>query len=142
MEAQNVFQNWTINPSQNIVIGENPLYDAPNWPGGTGQTIVIGKVTVTNANQNFQGSPKVQTFPLANIDTMRDNLMSASLATAYTFDSSINLEPYSLPLQSYLISSGPPIVRQYSTQFSQEGLPVRTYASDLFNNWIKTEWIS
>jgi hypothetical protein len=30
---------------------------------------------------------------------------------------------------------------KYSMQFSQEGLGIKTYQSDLFNNWISTEWI-
>ena len=31
--------------------------------------------------------------------------------------------------------------KMYSMQFNQEGLAVKTYQSDLFNNWINTEWI-
>ena len=29
----------------------------------------------------------------------------------------------------------------YSIQFNQEGLLLKTYQSDLFNNWVNTDWI-
>ena len=31
--------------------------------------------------------------------------------------------------------------KKYAMQFTQEGLGLKTYQSDLFNNWIDTDWI-
>lgn len=75
-------------------------------------------------------------FDLANIDTMKENILKHDGATAFIIND-ISVEPYNAPMQ--LITgtqkSG------YATVFSQEALAIKTYQSDLFNNWINTEWI-
>lgn len=82
--------------------------------------------------------PKVVTFPLENIDNMRQYLLekSSKLGPVYINDFSTygvqNPEPY-----NYLYEGGnyPAIVN------TQEGLGIKTYQSDMFNNWVSTEWI-
>lgn len=78
--------------------------------------------------------PTIRTFPLSNIDTMRQNLLSHVVEGAYVIDNTA-LEPYGWPLGRNTVS------KKYSAQFPQEGLALKTYQSDLFNNWISTEWI-
>ena len=46
-------------------------------------------------------------------------------------------KPYTYLLESW----GSAENIQYSKEFSQEGLAVKTYQSDIFNNWIDTEFI-
>jgi hypothetical protein len=46
-----------------------------------------------------------------------------------------SLKPYSFPLGQSGSSNN------YFAQTNQEGLGLKTYQSDLFNNWISTEWI-
>jgi hypothetical protein len=46
------------------------------------------------------------------------------------------IEPYNLPLQKGNYTPKP-----YSATSKMEGLLLKTYQSDLFNNWISTEWI-
>lgn len=79
--------------------------------------------------------PRIKTFPLVNIDMMREQILTQTLNSGggilINHDS---IEPYSLPLQKG--DSG-----KYSMQSTQEGLALKTYQSDLFNNWIQTEWI-
>ena len=64
-----------------------------------------------------------------------DILMAVKNTTPFTIDST-SIEPYSLPLQK-----GDYTPKPYSVLSSQEGLLLKTYQSDLFNNWISTEWI-
>jgi len=81
------------------------------------------------------GKPQLSTFPLTNIDDMRESILTATTSPfAYLIDGNTPA-PY-----------GPPL--QYDTQTlktslksTQEGLGIKTYQSDLFNNWISTEWI-
>ncbi|AXH73246.1 MAG: major capsid protein [Microviridae sp.] len=83
-----------------------------------------------NANDLQQLQPEVTTFPLTNIDNMRMALLAAGN------DFSIN-DPGIAPYRYlYEINSG-----RYNVLSSQEGLGIKTYNSDLFNNWISTEWI-
>lgn len=77
---------------------------------------------------------RIFSFPLANIDLMRENILTATkVATPFTINVS-TIAPYGLPMETI---NG---VRAMTT--SQEGLFLKTYQSDVFNNWVKTEWIS
>lgn len=80
-------------------------------------------------------APVVTAFPLANIDTMRKNLLAdVNNAGAYLV-SDASISPYGLSMGK--IGTTP----NYYAQKNQEGLALKTYQSDLFNNWISTEWI-
>lgn len=74
-------------------------------------------------------------FPLENIDKMREEiLMHVQEPTAFEITKN-SIIPYGLPLQ---VGNTP---NSYCKLSPLEGLPLKTYQSDLFNNWIKTEWI-
>ncbi len=76
-------------------------------------------------------------FNLDNIDTMRDNILQYPFASGeYVIENTAD-EPYGLPMQGLTVDTE----QRYSTQYTQEGLGLKTYQSDLFNNWISTEWI-
>jgi hypothetical protein len=78
--------------------------------------------------------PQIVTFPLANIDTMREEILSNVFdPNAFDINSSSNA-PYGLPLRKG--TNG-----KWCKTSPQEGLGLKTYQSDLFNNWISTEWI-
>lgn len=86
--------------------------------------------------QNPEGNrkPQLYSFPLVNIDTMRENILTATkIASAFIIDKN-SIEPYNLPMKL----EGD----IWSKNTSQEGLFIKTYQSDIFNNWLKTEWIS
>lgn len=77
--------------------------------------------------------PKIVTFPLKNIDEMNlDILADVKNASAFEITNG-SIEPYNLPLKKY--------GNLYSKLTNQEGLAVKTYKSDKFNNWLDTEWI-
>ena len=77
--------------------------------------------------------PRVATFPLENIDTMRRNLLAFQSTTAPFEINDQNLEPY-----KWLYEQPEYIPNLLSTQ---EGLALKTYQSDLFNNWLDTTYI-
>ncbi|UOF80758.1 major capsid protein [Microviridae sp.] len=80
----------------------------------------------------------IETFDLENIDTMRQNLLSHFADTPYLIDNATNA-PYGLPFEEYEYTTGK---TRTSVQWNQEGLALKTYQSDLFNNWLDTEWIT
>ena len=101
----------------------------------------LGAIWVENwryrkASDMPQVKPEVVTFPLEDIDLMREKILG--------FNSKVT--PFDVKAQSvgtdypgkYLfeINDGRPNLLN-----SQEGLLVKTYQSDLFNNWLETEWI-
>jgi len=85
--------------------------------------------TVTEA----QDVTELVSFPLANIDEMTMDLLSTVRATAPIIISDTTRAPYGLSLKK---ENG-----VYCKLGTQEGLAVKTYQSDKFNNWIDTEWI-
>lgn len=76
----------------------------------------------------------IKTFELSQIDLMRENILSQTKNTEpYIIDKN-GIEPYSLGLKP--MTNGNP-----TAQMSMEGLLLKTYQSDLYNNWLSTEWI-
>ena len=96
----------------------------------------INQLDVDNTIGNGQGEPQLEEFPLDNIDTMRMNILAdVASANAYIVDQDTDA-PYGLGLGK----DGGDWANAYK-KASQEGLGIKTYQSDLFNNWISTEWI-
>lgn len=82
--------------------------------------------------------PKIKTFPLKNLDDMRENiLIYTKQSSPFTISKNTNLEPYNLPL----LELGSGTNKTWAKLTTQEGLAIKTYQSDLFNNWMQTEWI-
>jgi len=79
----------------------------------------------------YTGEPGLETFPLENIDTMRDLILNGGNGSVQITDTSI--EPYGFLCQN---SNG-----VNNMEVTMEGLGIKTYQSDIFNNWINTAWI-
>lgn len=78
------------------------------------------------------GGGKLSTFKIAEVDLIREKILQAPTNIPYNLSgSAISLmTKFSQRTNNYL-----------NTTFPQFGLCVKTYQSDLFNNWINTEWI-
>lgn len=81
-------------------------------------------------NEVQQGPISVTTFDLVNLDTMRNEILSAAGSSTPVNIGSIGIQPWDLILQS-----------NNALLSSQEGLACKTYLSDLYNNWLNTEVI-
>lgn len=77
----------------------------------------------------------LQSFPLENIDKMREEILATPKSTEFVFPtiSNGNYAPYNF--------HGQTIDNKKGYEFSQAGLGIKTYLSDRFNNWLSTEWI-
>lgn len=78
------------------------------------------------------GGGKLSTFKIMEVDLIREKILQAPTNAPYDLsDSGINLmTKFSQRTNGYL-----------NTAFPQFGLCVKTYQSDLFNNWVNTEWV-
>lgn len=95
--------------------------------------------TIENTIEITNGRPQLTEFPLDNIDDMRMDILEAVRDTT-AFEVNENSQtPYGLGLGN--IGSKTAGTAEYYKTNSQEGLGIKTYQSDLFNNWISTEWI-
>lgn len=78
------------------------------------------------------GGGKLSTFKIAEVDLIREKILQAPTNVPYDLSTSAIelMTKFKNRTNSYL-----------NTTFPQFGLCVKTYQSDLFNNWINTEWI-
>lgn len=89
-------------------------------------------------NEEVVERPNITTFPLENIDNMRNLIMTQNHTSNLIIDHN-DQAPYGLALSRWEIPASN--VVKYSKTTPQEGLALKTYQSDLFNNWMNTEWI-
>jgi hypothetical protein len=94
----------------------------------------LAEYDTTGSLPNYTEEPELGSFPLANIDNMRTKILTSAGSAGRVFITSADDAPYGPPLRG--TATG-----QRCTTFPQEGLAIKTYQSDLFNNWIQTEWI-
>lgn len=119
----------------------------PNWTDtGTsidgyigGNNMYMGRAILnwdySDSTTALATEPRVQTFDLENIDTMRSNILGFnSKTTPFVLNTDGDITPY-----NYLWAqpNGMPNIL-----CSQEGLGLKTYQSDLFNNWLDTAWMN
>jgi hypothetical protein len=88
---------------------------------------------INNTVPTGEGAPQLIEFPLENIDNMRMDILADVKSNAPFKIKDTTYAPYGLGLKK--------ISGKFSKTSSQEGLGIKTYQSDLFNNWISTEWI-
>lgn len=119
-----------ITCSNQLISGVSLDFD--QWPEGMPY---LDKNIVLNA------VPQLISFALTNIDDMRMDILSdVKSTTAYQIKGSGSgtLAPAPYNYCSNIYNS---ITDKYSILSTQQGLGIKTYQSDLFNNWISTEWI-
>lgn len=90
-------------------------------------------IGVQKIQHSFSGI-NIHEFPLENLDEMRKDIL-ADIKNPNAFKiTDETYSPYGRPLRNvgdYKIAS----------IYEQEGLALKTYQSDIFNNWLSTEWI-
>jgi len=106
--------------------------------------VEVGAVEWDVPNQNVpplggEENPQIniEEFPLSNIDDMRTAILQWPYASGEFVIDVGSPAPYGLPMTQL----GAGAEATYSMQYSQEGLGLKTYQSDLFNNWLNTDWI-
>jgi len=104
------------------------IYDFTRW--GERQ---VSFWTYRSADEQPIQPITVATFDLDQIDTMRERILAHSVNNTPFNINAQNLEPFSLALQGG--------DNFHSKEYSQEGLGLKTYQSDIFNNWLSTEWL-
>lgn len=115
-------------PTSNLTITDFFIQDEPVAPNNP------------DDKQNIQ----IKDFDLEHIDLMRKRLLrwkQEDVAPIIGWDNpgdeSLALYPYSAHRFTVPASLG----TKFAVAFPQESLALKTYQSDLFNNWITTEWI-
>lgn len=90
-------------------------------------------INVSASKKPNETELQLETFDLSNIDEMREAILAAPKGTPFDIGS-VDLAPYNANGEAW--SDGKP-----GCYHTMAGLPVKTYMSDRFNNWLSTEWI-
>lgn len=133
-EASELTVTWFDAASETSKIG-HPT-DFGTWNKSTGKWTVKMPATTVGILMSITPKNRVQlkTYPLEDIDTLRDNILTTKGNVVFnaTGDNSIPL------LKSFAerLPTG-----KLNTTSVQYGLCLKTYNSDLLQNWVNTEWI-
>lgn len=125
--VQQIFKNFN-----HSVIGGNSQVVATGLNTGYNNFNIVKFRWATEAESRVT-EPKLTAFPLSNLDDIKMDVL-ADIKSTTSFKLTKNSPaPFGLALKN--------IGTSYSKQYSQEGLGIKTYNSDYFNNWLDTEWI-
>ena len=126
-----LFNNVVVNEVNTP--GSAVLYEvvATDYVGPIGQADWSVGTDVKNEVPAGAGLPELVEFPLSNIDDMRMDILEAVRQVIPFTINHASQSPYSLVLKED--------DDYFYCRSSQEGLGIKTYQSDLFNNWISTE---
>lgn len=136
-----IFNTADWGPLNADQIINNWVYDIPNstltgtYIEGQYGLLVVRNWKYKESTDINQGTVQLESFPLTNIDDMRNAILAYQSETVPFSISPITggITPY-----IWLAEENNNVPNSLS---SQEGLGIKTYQSDLFNNWIQTEWI-
>ncbi len=134
-----LFQNVQFNGVEGTFYNQ---VSASQWIGPLGNITItgVGQEDVLNVISVGDGAPRLQGFDLENIDEMREKILSAVGNSAAVEVDYNTFAPYGLGLDTTAGVGSGDWSKPYCTS-NQEGLAIKTYQSDLFNNWISTRWI-
>jgi len=136
VKATDIFDNVVVSQVTTLLpdVVYSIAYTGYNQTRGTAQVFEGDSSEVENTVAEGEGQPQLVEFALDNIDDMRMDILEAVRDTTAFEVTNSSEAPYGLGLGSYGAAG-------YYSTLNQEGLGIKTYQSDLFNNWISTEWI-
>lgn len=128
-----VFENIDLKLTAPMrIYGTNPT------PQFVDKSVWYDGYTLSNAGEVDKNSPpELVTFPLSQIDDMKETLLSYN---EVIIDASTPA-PYGLLFERNSPDPGDEYLTAFSKQFSQEGLGIVPYKSDIYNNWMNKTWI-
>jgi len=161
--------NFTISRSASMIFYYPVGNDKPNWNEiklnfTNGETRTVSEVftqqaivaspalLVSNSKREYSAwkvanwgyieesgirPPSIVTFPLSNLDDIKMDILAAVKSTSAFEINATTQAPFGIALTAYHVQNR----TIWSKLSSQEGLALKTYQSDLFNNWLNTEYI-
>jgi hypothetical protein len=133
-EAKDLTITWFNAATQKTNTGKPT--DFGTWSKGAGKWTIKMPETTVGVLMSITPNDRVKlkTYPLEDIDTLRDNILTTK--GNVTFNVTGN---DSIPLLKSFAERLPS--KKLNTTSVQYGLCLKTYNSDLLQNWINTEWI-
>ena len=96
-------------------------------------------LSIESTVTEYKARPTVEAFPLRYLDEMRKAILQHSGSSPFVINR-FGLAPYSLPLRR-IDPDNTEDPSPLCCSLTQEGLGLKTYQSDIFNNWLRNEWV-
>jgi hypothetical protein len=133
-KAKELFKTWTWDADTETLTGSDGTIEN-SWYGPWGTYYID-----TTINTENDVEPQLVEFPLSDIDNKRLSILKDDGNAPYYIDAAADIDNvYGKPLFRWYASEEDKWY--FSCKANQEGLLIKTYQSDLFNNWMSTEWI-
>lgn len=137
----NTIDEWE---TAGLITPTNETNAIPLSPGANAQTMlttagfVAGKkVFAITLVGRFGNEISLEKFPLKNIDKMREDILGAPTTEPFVIDAENAYAPY-----TGIVAKTDQTGGRTNSANPLGGLAVKTYLSDRFNNWVKTDWIT
>ncbi len=136
VRAKDLFAEWDIqyNPVADHTAVVGTLYTG-QYNNGENVTITYTSYSQFEILPETNVPPVLEEFDLSDIDDLRELI----LKTNWNEEFKITKDDSKIKYFDKLLDSFEDTT--WAKEYSQEGLLVKGYQSDLFNNWINTEWI-
>ena len=100
------------------------------------------KIIFNSLSQGVSGLPEygaisIDGFDLDNIDEMKKAILQKDWNSPFIVNKN-SIEPYGMCVG--IIQNG--TNKYFNNEFSQNGLGIKTYQSDMFNNWLSDDWVT
>ena len=117
------------------------IIQCSGWTGATTDdtTFEITGPVYVEPIDGWDLQPKLLEIPLTNIDDMRMKILQHTPQTSAFVVGNQGIAPYNHERLKYEPAGADKAT--FSVAFPQENLALKTYQSDLFNNWINTDWL-
>lgn len=126
---------WRVLSDWGEVVTNSGAAITVRWTGGQFNTVKVIQWDYVDTQDTIQNPPVLEAFELKNIDRMRRLILRHNDDDIPFNVTDQSLTPYSLLWQEN--GQG-----YRSIMGSQEGLGVKTYQSDMYNNWLNTTAIT
>lgn len=137
-ERLNYTIHWRWEAGSN---GHTRLGEVTNWAEPPYQPFEVANVAYFEEEVELNNiEPTIGFYSLENIDEMRMDILSKVKDTSAFIIDKNTIQPYSSGFGEFTT----PFAGKEKTngiEYPQVGLAIKTYQSDIFNNWLDTEWL-
>lgn len=150
-----IFKRWIKNDFLNNITGLEFYYPNTEFRNLYSPVADTGNITITAINSAYTPNDTagkyvfntIKFYPIKQLDDMRALILSQNVGERITIDdkNTQNLpEVYARLAKktvNWAVDEKGRNIQQLYAYYSQSGLAIKTYQSDIFNNWLKTSWI-
>lgn len=137
-ELSNILDRYTIGALQFTKFSNQPKYNLVFTKVENASVTFSAGLPGARLLQDSREAIEMTRFPLKNIDAQRERILAAPIGTPFIENTPKAGLPYTATTELFTDDGGD--TRETMAQ-SMCGLGIKTHLSDIFNNWLQTDWL-